>query len=75
MNNLLQIALWNANGLSQHAEELKMFISNDNIDIMLVSETHFTERSHFKIPNDSLYYTNHPVGTARGEFAVIKKIQ
>ena len=73
MNNVLQIALWNANGLSQHSEELKIFILNHNIDIILVSETYFTERSHFKIPNYSLYCTNHPIGTARGGSAVIIK--
>ena len=73
MSNLLQITLWNANGLSQHVEEVKIFILNHNIDIMLVSETHFTERSHFKIPNYSLYCTKHPIDTARGGSTVIIK--
>jgi hypothetical protein len=42
MANFLRLALWNANGLIQHAEELKTFISLHNIDVMLISETHFT---------------------------------
>jgi hypothetical protein len=33
----LQLALWNANGLAQHALELQLFLSSRNIDIMLLS--------------------------------------
>jgi hypothetical protein len=36
MANFLRLALWNANGLTQHAEELKTFISLHNIDVMLI---------------------------------------
>jgi hypothetical protein len=39
MAKFLQLALWNANGLTQHIEELKIFISHHNIDVMLISET------------------------------------
>jgi hypothetical protein len=31
MAKILQLALWNANGLTQHIEELKTFISIHNI--------------------------------------------
>jgi hypothetical protein len=31
MAEFLQLALWNANGLTQHTEELKTFISIHNI--------------------------------------------
>jgi hypothetical protein len=34
MANFLLLALWNANGLIQHAEEVKAFISLHNIDVM-----------------------------------------
>jgi hypothetical protein len=44
MDNPLRLALWNANGLTQHAEELCTFISYHKIDVMLISETHFTEK-------------------------------
>jgi hypothetical protein len=44
LTKLIQLALWNANSLEQHAEELKTFISIHNIDVMLISETHFTEK-------------------------------
>jgi exonuclease III len=44
MAKFLQLALWNANGLTQLTEELKTFISIHNVDVMLISETHFTEK-------------------------------
>jgi hypothetical protein len=44
MDKFLQLALWNTNGLTQHTEELKTFISIHNIDFMLISEKHFTEK-------------------------------
>jgi len=40
---------------------------------MLVSETHFTERSHLHIPNYYTYYTTHPDGTAHGGTAILVK--
>jgi hypothetical protein len=71
MNQFLRIALWNANGLVEHYQETKLFITNQNIDILLVSETHFTERSFFTIPNYKLYSTEHPNNRARGGAAVL----
>jgi hypothetical protein len=41
----LHLALWNANGLIHHTEELKTFISVHNIDVMLIPKTHFTEKA------------------------------
>lgn len=73
MAKFLRIALWNANGLEQHKEEVKTFLKNNYIDILLVSETHFTEKTYFKIPNYVTYSTNHPDGTAHGGTAVIIK--
>jgi hypothetical protein len=69
MAKFLQLALWNANGLSQHTEELKTFISFHNVDVMLISESHFAEKIYLKLPN----YTAHPAGTARGDTAIIIK--
>jgi len=46
MAQLLKIPAWNANGLCQHAQEIKLFIQTFNLDILLVSETHLpTEAS------------------------------
>jgi len=69
----LQIAVWNANGLIQHYQELKTFLNINNIDIMLISETHFTNKSYFKIPFYTVYDTKHPSGKARGGLAIIVK--
>jgi len=67
----LKIALWNANGLTQHSQEVKTFITLQNIDIMLITETHYTEKSYIKIPNYAIYNTRHPDGTAHGGTAII----
>lgn len=40
---------------------------------MLISESHFTNRSHLKIHNYKLYNTQHPDGTAHGGTAIIIK--
>lgn len=44
-----------------------------NIDIILISETHFTGKSYLNIPDYSIYCTNHPDGTAHGGSTVIIK--
>ena len=61
----------NANGLIQHAQEIKLFIHTFNLDIQLVSETHFTNRSYITIPNYNIYHNNHPDDTAHGGTVVI----
>jgi hypothetical protein len=45
MAKFLQLALWNANGLTQHTEELKIFISIHNIDVLLCSPQRTSKRS------------------------------
>jgi hypothetical protein len=59
--------------LIQHSEELRTFISLHNIDVMLISETHFKEKSYLKLLNYTVYHIDHPVGTARGGTAIIVK--
>jgi len=71
MAHTLKIAVWNGNGLCQHAQEIKLFLQTFHLDILLVSETHFTERSYMKIPDYNTYHTTHPDETARGGTAVI----
>lgn len=71
MNILLKIALWNANGLAQHSQEVQLFITHHKLDVLLISETHFTDRSYFKIPNFTLYFTNHPDNTAHAGSAIL----
>lgn len=68
---LLKIAFWNANGLSQHALEVKTYLLTSQIDALLISETHFTTKSYLKIPNYQLYSVNHPDGKAHGGSAIL----
>jgi hypothetical protein len=67
----LRIAEWNTNGLSNHKSELNQFLQDNNIDVLLVSETHSTDRTVLKIPNYSIYHCNHPNGTAHGGAAIL----
>lgn len=71
--NNLKIAVWNANGLANHTLEIKIFLVTHNIDIMLISESHLTNRSHIKIPQYTTYNTQHPDGTGHGGTAIIIK--
>ena len=52
-------------------KEIKLFIQTFNLDIPLVTETHFTNRSYITIPNYNIYYNDHPDETAHGGTAVI----
>ena len=69
----LKICLWNANGLSQHKLEVEKFLNEENIDIMLISETHFSDKNNFKIKGYILYDTKHPSGKAHGGSAILIK--
>lgn len=73
MATSLRIAAWNANGLSNHVQEITLFLKINKIDILLVSESHATERTVIKIPYYTVYYANHPDGTAHGGSAIIIK--
>ena len=70
MNHFYRLALWNANGLLQHRLELSTFLYTNNIDIMLISETHFTCKSYLKIRGYNTYETKHRDGTAHGGTAI-----
>jgi len=63
-NKFLRITQWNANGLQNHKEELTIFLKQNYIDILLISETHFTYKNYFSIPSYKLCHTTHPDGTA-----------
>jgi len=44
MNLMLKIITWNANGLCERAYELENYMITNQIDIALISETHFTKQ-------------------------------
>ena len=69
----ISILLWNANGLLQQINELKAFITENKLDIILVSEAHLTPHSTIRIPGYSIYHCDHPDGTAHTGSAIIIK--
>jgi hypothetical protein len=73
MTTFLRTALWNANELIRHKEEIILFLKEQHIDIVLNSETHFTAESYIKIPNYRVYHKNRPDGTARGGTTILIK--
>jgi len=63
-NNSLLILQFNANGLKNHAHELKLLLNNKRIDIALITETHFTKCTKIFISGYKLVHTNYPDNTA-----------
>lgn len=57
MSYSFQIAAWNTNGLPQRRLELENFLHTENINVILVLETHFTNQTVFKIKGYLLYST------------------
>jgi hypothetical protein len=43
-----------------------MFLEEQHINILLISETHFTAASYIKIPNYRMYHANHSNTSAHG---------
>ena len=69
----LKISVWNANGLCNHVHDLELFLKEKHVDVMMISETHFTQKSFIRLKGYTIYTTNHPAGRARGGTAVIIK--
>lgn len=73
MDRSLKILAWNCNGLLQHQHELQVVLSTKNIDICLISETHFTKQSYVKFKGYETYHALHPDNCGRGGSAIIIK--
>lgn len=67
----LNIATWNINGLAPNVNEVEVLLDTHKLDILLISETHLTDRSSVNIKNYTTHNTKHPDGTAHGGTAVI----
>jgi len=67
----LKIVTCNANKLDKHSQKIKTFIFSQNIDILLVSETHFTNKNYCCIFEYILYHTMQPDGKIHGRTALI----
>lgn len=64
---------WNSNGLLQHKESLLVTLTEQKIDVCLISETHFTRESYLKLRGYEVYHAIHPSNNARGRSAVLIK--
>lgn len=75
--NVLKILLWNANGLKQHDSELLNLLSEKQIDLALISETHCKPNTKLFFPGFKVYRADHPDNTAHAGSAIIisSKIQ
>lgn len=73
MNKQLKIMAWNANGLIKHKQILELVLKEKNIDICLISETHFTQESQIEFSGYTVYHTTHPANSARGGSAIVIK--
>jgi exonuclease III len=73
MAKFIQIALCNANGLAQHKDEMRTFLDHNAMAMLLVSETHLTDRSCFKIAHYNARFINHPDNTAHAGSGILIK--
>jgi exonuclease III len=67
----LRISAWNANGLTNHIQEIILYLNKNKIDILLISGTQATDRTHAKIPYFTVYFGNHPDNIAHAGAAII----
>ena len=69
----MRTAPWDANGLAQHKFELELFLKQQQIDVMLISETHFTDKNYLKIHGYNFYHTQQSSEKAHGGTGIIIK--
>jgi len=66
-----QIVIWNANGLARNKLEVELYLKTNQVDVMLLNETLFTTRFHFKIPGYEVVNAFHLADRIRGGATVI----
>jgi len=71
MQSALDITIWNANGLINNRPEVELYCKTNQADILLISETHFSDRSYFTLRGYDLVSAIHPNGSARGGAAIL----
>lgn len=76
INQLVQqtsIAAWNACGVAGKREELRIFIEEQHLDILLISETWLRPANKLTIPNYHTYRSDRLTGRNGGVAILIKK--
>lgn len=56
----MRIATWNINGLAPNVLELEEIIKINKLDVVLISESHATKNSSYRITGFNIYFTPHP---------------
>ncbi|KAL4084338.1 hypothetical protein QTP88_028162 [Uroleucon formosanum] len=62
----LSIFLWNANGILNNINELQLTLTENKIDIAMISETHLTQKNFLNIQDYEALRADHPDGSAHG---------
>lgn len=53
--------------------QLEIFLTDNHIDIALISKTHFTDKNDYKLQGYKAYWTNYPSSKAREGTAIFVK--
>ena len=72
---LLKICFWNANGINKHKSEITYFLRKEEMDNMLISETHLTNKYNFNIAGFVFHKTNNSDGKAHGGTGILVRNQ
>lgn len=59
--------------LQQNAREIKTFNIAENLDIIVISESHFTDEKYLQISKYKVYYTKHPDDKAHDGTVITKR--
>ena len=71
-NNQLTIASWNADGLKDKLYELKQFIIDHKIDVMMINETNFNQKIDLNVQGFKCYRKDRsPTATSRGVLMLV----
>ncbi|GJQ79316.1 hypothetical protein Trydic_g16183 [Trypoxylus dichotomus] len=68
----LQIAFWNANGLTTKKTELEEFVQRHQLDAVIIGETHLRASNRISLPNFRVYRTDRE-GAREGGTAILTK--
>lgn len=62
INRHIQLAFWNADGVWEQRQELRYFLKELNIDILLLNENHLKHYHHSKLHNYTIIRSEWPGG-------------
>lgn len=65
------ILLWNANGILNNINELQLTLTENRINIAMISETHLTQKNFLNIQGFEALRADHPDGSAHGRTVLV----